>query len=308
MKKSRIIIPALAMIAFSVAASVTGAVAWFTAQRTVNFNAGSYTVVKTTSALEVEVTGGIGTTATGNVVSFEGRLTDGSFDHKNQKIYTPNESGSAIAAGEKGEIALASATEALLKRGTTGSGSAIKNVYTAVTFNIKFTITLGSNNDIALLMDNTASHTNFATSDNSAAKTAKGFRMAFVAQEADGKTKVLADLQEAEHCHYINDRTAVLAATEPFGGVNYATADKDLIDSAYADALPTTPQAISAYEARNDYLGFFDHNDAVDSKVSLNYKVVCWFEGTDPEIINRAAADFQTVVANLYFEAKDIAA
>ena len=38
MKKSRIIVPALAMLTLSVAASVTGTVAWFTASRTASMS------------------------------------------------------------------------------------------------------------------------------------------------------------------------------------------------------------------------------------------------------------------------------
>ena len=318
MKKSRIIIPALAMIAFSMAASITGAVAWFTAQRTATVNAGTYAVVKTTSDLEVTLGTGVGTSVSNNTVTVNGKLTDGSFDHKNKYIYTPNESGTGIAAGSKGKISLTDSNlSTLLERGTTGSGTAAVKVYTAITFDLTFTVTFGAaNNDVALLMDNTADHTNFVTSDESTAKTAKGFRMAFVSNTVgtgeaaanNGKTKVLADLQESSHCHYINSESAVLASTEPFGGVNYVAADLDLIDSAYNTALPTSAQAKTAYEARADYMGYFDHTKQdANSKVSLNFTVVCWYEGTDPEIVNRAAADFQSVVATLHFEAKDIA-
>ena len=315
MKKSRIIIPALAMIAFSVAASITGTVAWFTAQRTAIVNAGTYAVVKTTSDLEVTLGAGVGTSVSNNTVTVNGKLTDGSFDHKALNIYAPNESGTAIATN--GTIALADATATNLKRGETGTGSAVQNVYTAITFDLTFTVTFGAaNNDVALLMDNTANHTNFAVSDNATAKTAKGFRMAFVSNSVgeganavnNGVNRVLADLQESSHCHYINDSDAVLAETEPFGGVNYVAADHDLIDSAYNTALPTVATAKATLEARADYLGFFDHaKKDGNSKVSLNYTVVCWYEGTDPEIVNRAAADFQSVVATLHFEAKDIA-
>ena len=320
MKKSRIIIPALAMIAFSVAASVTGAVAWFTAQRTALVNAGTYAVVKTTSDLEVTLTAGVGTSVNNNTVTVNGKLTDGSFDHIAKNIYVPNESGTAIATN--GQIALADANATNLKRGTTGTGDAEQNVYTAITFDLTFTVTFGAaNSDVALLMDNTPNHTKFAVSDNSTAKTAKGFRMAFVAQSDDGVTKVLADLQEDANCYYINSASADLTldydyvdpdAENPVlddsthAGVRYVS--PALIDSATAETLPTVPTAKATLEARKDYLGFFDHLDKdANSKVSLSYKVVCWYDGTDPEIINRAAADFQAVVATLHFEAKDIA-
>ena len=145
MKKSRIIIPALAMIAFSMAASVTGAVAWFTAQRTAKVNAGTYAVVKTTSDLAISATAGVGTSVDNSgatkAVTFNGKLTDGSFDHVGNKIYTPNESGNSVAAGNKGEIALSDENLAtLLTRGTDGTNT----IYTAATFGLTFTITFGS--------------------------------------------------------------------------------------------------------------------------------------------------------------------
>ena len=103
MKKSKIIVPALALIAFSMAASITGSVAWFTANRTATINAGTYVVVKTSANLEFTLTGGIGTEVdtnsdntiltqttpqTGSAVG--NKLTDGSFDHVGKMIYTPN--------------------------------------------------------------------------------------------------------------------------------------------------------------------------------------------------------------------------
>ena len=46
MKKSKIIVPALAIITLSTAASITGTVAWFTANRTASVTVGDMAVVK----------------------------------------------------------------------------------------------------------------------------------------------------------------------------------------------------------------------------------------------------------------------
>lgn len=315
MKKSRIIIPALAMIAFSMAASISGAVAWFTAQRTASIDAGTYAVIKTTSGLSASVSSGVGTTASGTTVTVDGLLTDGSFDHKQKNIYTPNSSGTALATQPKGQISLTdSELEDRLTRGTNGDGQDAKVVYTAVTFDLTFTITFGSaNNDIALLMDKSSdSMTNFALGPTSGteAKTAKGFRMAFVSNSVgegtnavnNGETKVLADLQEFGNCKYVNGTTAAA-----FSGAAYDPDDLDLIDITDTAAIPTESQDADDLEARVDYMGYFDHTKQnSDHEVSLNYTVVCWFEGTDPEIRNRDAADFQAVVATLCFEVVDI--
>lgn len=302
MKKSKIIIPALAMIAFSVAASITGTVAWFTATRTATINAGTYAVVKTTSDLSVTLSNGIGTTASSNTVTVAGELTDGSFDHTAGNIYTPNEEGKAI----KSEIALASANATNMKRGTDPSNS--KTIYTVCTFGIAFKMTWsGSSNDVGLYLDATKSV--FATEGTS---TAKGFRMAFY--PASGQTttaaKVFADLQTSANCKYINDDEADIATGPSYGGVAYASAD--LIHSGYSDALPASP-ATTDKNSRPDCLGYFAYSSATipqgqsAKELTLNFTAVCWYEGTDPNITSNAT-NFESVVATLYFEAKDIIA
>ena len=55
MKKSKIIIPAAAILALSVGASVTGTVAWFTAARSVNVNVNNLAAIDTAGDLTVEL-------------------------------------------------------------------------------------------------------------------------------------------------------------------------------------------------------------------------------------------------------------
>lgn len=69
MKKSRIIVPALAMLTLSVAASVTGTVAWFTASRTATIKATNVAVINTAGALSCSLTQGIGTKVSGTTVT-----------------------------------------------------------------------------------------------------------------------------------------------------------------------------------------------------------------------------------------------
>ena len=221
MKKSRVIIPALAMIAFSVAASITGAVAWFTASRTASIDAGTYTVVKTSAELEYKLTRGAGTTVNqaGDTVSVSGVLTDGSLDHDSSIIYTPAADGRSLlpANNDKRAIALTeevsgetqykaySDYESLLERGSTVArqDNPSKTIYTAVTFELEFTVTFGEvAGDIGLFLDNTEELVNNVLVKKShfevdgTPKTAKGFRMAFLPHEAAGNAKIFADLQD----------------------------------------------------------------------------------------------------------------
>ena len=75
-----------------------------------------------------------------------------------------------------------------------------------------------------------------------------------------------------------------------------------VIDSSDNGALPADKTAAATARARNDYLGTFVYK--ANEIVSLTYTVVCWFEGTDPEIVNRANKnDYQSVTATLEFDA-----
>ena len=204
MKKSRIIVPAMAVIAFSTAASIAGSVAWFTASRTVTISGGTYAVVKTTTNLTAELSAGIGTAVNatdGTKIDFSGKLTDASFNHdltSGKKFYVPNGAGTAI---EK-EITLADAEAAPTKmvRATIHETSGDVTVYTAATFKITFKMDFGSGSpNVALFLNCGVNKSKFAT--DGTAYTAKGFRMAFVPTATDstsgsvGVSKVLAGLQ-----------------------------------------------------------------------------------------------------------------
>lgn len=300
MKKSKIIVPAMAVIAFSTAASIAGSVAWFTASRTVTISGGSYAVVKTTSNLDATLSGGVGTDVTGKTVNFTGKLTDGSFNHNlegGKKIYVPNgKEGDAFALTE---VALDDADLATkLERTTITIDTQTYKVYTAATFDIEFDMDFGSGQpDAAIFLDATAS--SFTVQGSATPITATGFRMAFVPVTvptgSDGKSKVFADLQEAAKCSYVS-------GISDKDGTAYST--YDLIDKNYNTSVPTSTVDPDDLATRNDYLGTIKSQVG---HVKMKYTVVVWFEGTDENIKNRQnASDYQTVTATLAFTAVDI--
>ena len=85
MKKSKILIPAVAVLALSVGASVTGTVAWFSANRAATVTA-QFKAVDAEGALQVLAKKGVGTTttdtkaATTSAVTVDGSLTHGSYN------------------------------------------------------------------------------------------------------------------------------------------------------------------------------------------------------------------------------------
>lgn len=311
MKKSKIIIPALAIIAFSTAASIAGSVAWFTASRTANISAGTYAVVKTSADLQCHVADGVGTTATDDnnkVIAVNGVLSDGSFSHKKDaqeknNVYTPNPAGTAI---DKETAITANDFAAQMVRGTAKKDNVDKTIYTAVTWEMSFTVSFGSvEGDIALYLNTDHAKSYFSAGTGVTPVTAKGFRMAFVPHDiptgSSAKATVFADLQEKAGCSYISGMSASEFATP----TTYRDEDFDLIDTAYEATLPTTGASTSVFTNRPDYLGTFGFK--AGSQVTLAYTVVCWFEGTDINIRNQDdPAKYQSVEAKLEFEAVDI--
>ena len=310
MKKSKIIIPALAIIAFSTAASIAGSVAWFTASRTANISAGTYAVVKTSADLQCHVKKGVGTEAVDNnnkVITVNGVLSDGSFSHKedashNFNVYTPNPAGTAIDK-ETAITANNFATE--MVRGTAKKDNVDKTIYTAVTWDMSFTVSFGSvEGDIALYL-NTDHAKSFFNAGTGTAVTAKGFRMAFVPHDvptgSSAKATVFADLQEKAKCSYISG----MSSAQFQSPTHYVDSEYDLIHSGYEAELPTTGTSLSEFTDRPDYLGTFGFK--AGSQVTLAYTVVCWFEGTDENIVNQDdPSKYQSVEAKLEFEAVDI--
>lgn len=140
MKKSKIIVPALAVLLLSTAASVTGTVAWFTANRVFNMKAGEFAVVSTKNNLEAVVTAGVGTQVAGDpakdiaLADNDNTLTDASFNHNSilHDIIEPDENGLNL----DDLIALADANGTNLNR----EGK----IFSAYTWNITFKVSMST--------------------------------------------------------------------------------------------------------------------------------------------------------------------
>ena len=318
MKKTRIIVPGMAVIAFSTAAAIAGSVAWFTASRTVTIHAGTYAVVKTTTNLDVELDDGCGTSASEDTITFSGKLTDGSFDHTAGNVYAPDTSGrqivreTSIVGQSKSDLE----AEGALLRATIGTGSSAVKVYTAATFGITFKLDFGNGDvenmsNVGLFFNKADS--SLTRSDTSfEIKTATGFRIAFYGVSApdDGVSetanRVYAGFQTSGNCKYVTsltdstdeDKDTIPEVSSPYDG--------DLVDSAYNTALPESGALTKAQaQQRADYLGTFKPAAGI---VELEFTAVVWFEGTDPNVENQEElAYYETVTAaNLAFDAIDL--
>ena len=298
MKKSKIIVPALGLLLLSTAASVSGTVAWFTANNKYNTTINTFAVVKTNDDLQCVLAGGVGTSVESNAVvlskeisstTYTSKLTDASFDPVTNKLVEPDANGEKVKAST-----LYSALSDSAQTRATIADPATK-IYSCVTWTMTFKVSFGAvNTNYALFLDNTSGHTAFS-GGNSA--TGKGFRIAFVTSDA---TRILADYQTATNCKYTSGALAVDAAL-PSASTATAVPTAQIMDSTYATALPTSEVAYTSVENRADCLGLIEYsaNSVVDYVVTC----VAYFEGTDPEIINRdTAAEYETVNAALHFQ------
>ena len=307
MKKSRIIVPAMAVIAFSSAASIAGSVAWFTASRQVTISGGSYAVVKTNSNLEMELTKGAGTTVNGTTVTFTGKLTDASFNHGNSTVYWSNGAAKAEDLAVAGNVAFASYSDdddlaaALVRKTLAGN----VKVYSAATFHVKFTMDIGSGEpNIALYLNHVPTTGSSFAPTSGDPLTANGFRMALIPSDATLPTGCVASAKVFGHYRASNVAKYV-SGTDNVNGSAYNPLTT-FIGSDNTDAMPaegayTQTQAA----ARSEYLCTFSGEGRID----INYTVVAWFEGTDSSIVNQEhLTDYQTVVSSLVFDAVGLSA
>ena len=357
MKKSKVIVPALGLLLLSTAASVSGTVAWFTANRTYEAEAGEFSVVNTKDNLNVHLISGLGTTVNNagksvSLASSDYKLTDASYDHVNKAIVAPNETGQLFGK----VVALESAT--FDDNATTGILRET-NVYSAFTWEMDFALSFGAVTRTTGLFFNAATSSVQAGTSSTIEDTAKGFRMAFVptalgktfsetasyavgdhvmyssvlyrcktahtgawnaadfvdvsATDVDamaaGVSRVWADLQSGQtesvnNVRFIDSNGAVVESTTLASKATDYTSPV-LMDSTYNTAAPANGAA-GAVTTANNYLGTFTFN--ANKTVHICFKIVVWFEGTDPTMINEADTVYETVKSSLRFGAANLAA
>ncbi len=194
-KKSKIIVPALALITATTVASVTGTVAWFTANRAVTVSANNFIATKVESNLVVTTEGRIGTKATADNgittttdTNVTNKLTHGSYDAQNNaagSLYVAeiSDDGQNITdftdLGTEATAKSATATTSInkwLARSETNS-----KTWYGVSWTMKFSLQSASTNTADyLFLDPSASK---FTDSTTGTTTALGFRIAFMTSQ-----------------------------------------------------------------------------------------------------------------------------
>ena len=320
MKKSKIIVPALGLLLLSTAASISGSVAWFTANRTFNADiGGKFAVVATTGDLACTFTPGVGTenALDGNnqadpstlKISTGAVLADASLNHKTKTVVFPTNDKATtfdeyVVTGTKGD-----STSGDTKNLTRAAGANNTTIYSAFTWKMTFTFTTSNESDsYALFFDLDANKSDVAYTATTL-DTGTGFRMAFInigdnASNTGARKVVWADNQVINNCKYVASKTA---AESDNTGTTYTASDKDLIASNTASTVSGSIATIngnggiadndSGMEGYYNYFGKF-----VPGARTITFLCVAWFEGTDGNIQEGHTLD--EVSAKLYFETR----
>ena len=234
-KKSKIIVPALALITATTVASVTGTVAWFTATRSINVSASTFIATKLESTLKVTCTGRIGTASTNNNqgittttgTNVSNKLTHGSYDAKaitstaagNLYVAKVNDDGKTVDSftnlgteATNQNVTATSSTENWLARSSTS-----EKIWYGVSWQMKFELEAATTNTADYLFFDVAGSTFTSSQTNS---TAGGFRIAFMTS-----SKVLVIGGDDTKTHVGTNTTLYTKATSFTENTTYYTYD-----------------------------------------------------------------------------------
>ncbi len=304
MKKSKILIPAFAVLALSVGASVTGTVAWFTANRTSSFTT-TFGVADIDGSLSVELTGNdrAGTKLnTSKNIEVDGKLTHGSYDAQAKsnagQLYVANLSNDTDGENKYTVDSYTSLGILPEKSEATGSEKSKwqagvdatdnKNVWYGVSFSATFTLEAGGirGNNYLFVDYEKCTVTNTGESNAN-----DGFTVAIMDVDAANPIVIGADANK-KHVKGVNKQD-----TEDFA--NYYTFASTTVTKAQDE------MATADIKKHKGYIGQFPTEDGVGTKKGkITVTFVAWFEGENSNVISEKASKLNDISANLSFYAR----
>ena len=323
LKKSAVVIPALARIAVTAAASVSGTVAWFIANRSVTVNASNFTAQSqngdlTISLVDNSLLGVTKDTTDSKSVkrATDSFLTDASFDLTNLYTKERDDEGSVTRFKDLGVIKVDSGNgggEVFNSNWSANAGSGV-TLYYAVSWTWNFTYTFTSDTtDMALYFDLGASSFAFTEQkvngqtvdmngthqDTYTGNVSKGFRLAMVSKAStENEPKNIVWAPEGANVKSHVNGTAKQNTHDFLDSEFHADLDAEHYHKA-TDVLDKGATGDTQIVDSNNaycYLGRL-------TKAANNFNVVCtaWFEGTDAtNVINSAQNVAVTATQKFY--------
>lgn len=304
-KKSKfVILPALATLVLTGVASVTGTVAWFTANRAVTASVSSFQAHNLNGNFTIKATGvenlteandSDNSTSSAVIVDSSALLADASVDVLNNKLYTKVLSDNGILSGYKeiGSSATGATASSPNLAGKVKVGDDTKNVFYAITWSYTFTYQIvDQSKKIDLFLDTKSAKFSYTPDSTKTNDAAKAFRIGFIGSTNSGAKIVLANNDVKT---YVNQTTNTATATYDKNIIQAGNYGKEL------GSLATDIVSIGDNTSRADYIGTFT---PAKNGNTISVNCVAWFEGTDTTNVSNEAA-LSAVSANFGFYVRD---
>ena len=307
MKKSKIIIPAAAILALSVGASVTGTVAWFTASRSVTLAGKNVAAINAAGDLGVTLEKGNGTTVNQKTVTLS-YLRDVSMDVSGTKtdVYHAvlDTTGDwvigtrKLSEDEKTSFSLVSVEDQEF------GGNSIK-VYNFCSWSATFTTSSNSAN--CLYFDSDLAKSNIAGKS-----TTSIYDAIRISMKVDGADTLVwapyTTLDDTAIAHINGQGTLATPQKSDEEAVvaNYKTGDEIPVNltDVYTRVIKDAETAVSSGEAwstAKDRKGLLSKTLKSTTPVKVSFNL--WFEGLDPHCLTDGINDIATTGAKV---AKDL--
>lgn len=265
MKKSKIILPAVALLTISTVAAASSTVAWFTANRTVDVNLSQVAIYNPESDLNVTLVKDdnagtfVDNTKNAQIVTLPSYMRDGSVDAANKKVYKKD-----VVTSEYSLVNGYSTDTATI------AGES-KVIYRATHWTMNFSMVGASTNDYGVLLDMGKTKCTIVNNEDNG-KVSQAFRIAFVSEDA---VTVLAPFSTATSLTYVKDTDGSIK--------NDGAYTSEIVSSSLKDKAIKTSEvtATTDFNAANGYVGTIDKS-ADGTVQTLSVECYAWFEGEDP--------------------------
>ena len=279
MKKSRIILPAVALLTISTVAAASSTVAWFSATREITINTNEVGVYNPESNLEIVLTGvtEAGSKVKDNeprIIDLPSYLRDGSVDLNRGKVYKKD----LVATDTYNEVTGFTSEKALINDQETV-------IYRATSWKMTFSMKDATPDSYAIFLnisDLATSFTHKAVSEKDEHNVYKSLRLGL---KYDGGFVVVAPFYDAT-----DNSLAYVNGTSSTG-----TYDKAIIKSSTkigTSEITTDTLNSDGYKDTNAYVGTI----AGGKDKSLDVTAYLWFEGMDKNCVNGAESVLNTKV------------
>ena len=293
-KKSKIIIPALALITATTVASVTGTVAWFTAARVATVNASTFETRALDANLLVKSTQLVGTSASEttaaatSTVTVDGSLTHGSYNATasngtySGELYVANVDESAtvssysshgiLAKAQENTAAPTAETHSTWWAGSYIESNNIKNIWYGVAWQMEFSSTHSADDTLSLFVDyKTTTFSDGVTGGT----TMPGLRIALMT----GNTVRVLGGESTETNHVTGTNTGNVSK---FGNGVYNYVGTN---SQYSKANDKTD-----FSSNVGLLGAMSANENSKTSSTLTVTAVAWYEGESSAIVTKTTS------------------